>query len=568
MAQSISTSTHPDYSAMYDYWVKYQYTYDGGYPFIDRYLEKFSIRESDNDFAIRKAIAYCPAHAKAAVVEIKNAIFQRLVDIRRLNGDPTYTSACAGINGGVDRSGNTMTSFVGNAILSRLLPIGKVGVYIDRPRLPPNASKADEVRSNPYLYVYDAVDIRNWHYDSSNNLTAVLLHRYEPGIDDLGLTTTLVESYRLLTLESSGVRVRDYVDNVITNEVILNLPRIPFVIFQLPFSLLTDAADYQIALLNLASSDLNYAFKANYPFYVEQYDPGLDFANNLRPMNQDPVAQGTASETTASNSELRTGSLHGRRYPRGLERPGFINPSSEPLDASMKKQEQLIKEIRQMVNLTVESLDPNRSSAESKSMDDRGLEAGLSYIGLELEHGERKIAEIWANYVGNNESVVITYPTKYSLKSDADRQEESRRLKELLPTVPSLTFQREVAKRIAYNLVGYVSPIDVVATINKEIDSSPIVAVDPETIRSDLEAGLVSTNTASRARQYPEGEVEQAKIDHADRLARIAIAQSEGAAAARGVGDLGAGDGRAEKTISRITDNRESTESPTRGEGK
>jgi hypothetical protein len=34
-----------------------------------------------------------------------------------------------------------------------------------------------------------------------------------------------------------------------------------------------DIADYQIALMNLESSDINYMLKSNFPFYVEQYDP-------------------------------------------------------------------------------------------------------------------------------------------------------------------------------------------------------------------------------------------------------------------------------------------------------
>jgi len=49
---------------------------------------------------------------------------------------------------------------------------------------------------------------------------------------------------------------------------------------------------------------------------------------------------------------------------------------------------------------------------------------------------------------------------------------------------------------------------------------------------------------------YPEGEVEKAKQDHSDRLARIAISQSEGAAAARGVNDLGTGNAKTEKEVS------------------
>jgi hypothetical protein len=46
---------------------------------------------------------------------------------------------------------------------------------------------------------------------------------------------------------------------------------------------------------------------------------------------------------------------------------------------------------------------------------------------------------------------------------------------------------------------------------------------------------LVSQELASKARGYPEGQVDQAKKDHAERLALISQAQSSGGA--RGVPD-------------------------------
>ena len=58
-------------------------------------------------------------------------------------------------------------------------------------------------------------------------------------------------------------------------------------------------------------------------------------------------------------------------------------------------------------------------------MDNQGLEAGLSYIGLVLENAERQIAEHWAAYEERNplkrQIATIKYPDVYSLKTDADR---------------------------------------------------------------------------------------------------------------------------------------------------
>src|SRR5690606_25812922 len=132
--------------------------------------------------------------------------------------------------------------------------------------------------------------------------------------------------------------------------------------FELSQSLMTDISRYQIALLNLASSDINYALKANFPFYTEQQD----FRTGSHFNQAGDVEEGTDGK----GKEVIVGVTSGRAYPIGTDRPGFIHPSSEPLKVSMEKQEQLKAEIRQLIGLAISSLSPTKqSSAESKAMD-------------------------------------------------------------------------------------------------------------------------------------------------------------------------------------------------------
>ena len=204
----------------------------------------------------------------------------------------------------------------------------------------------------------------------------------------------------------------------------------------------------------------------------------------------------------------------------------------------MEKQEKLKQEIRQLVNLAITNIAPNRASAESKSMDESGLEAGLSYIGLELEHGEREVGIIWSAYEGDKDNPNIKYPARYNLRSDADRRSEAGELKELMEAVPSVTYQKELAKDIATVVVGHRSSMEDLEKIHSEIMAATVVVTDSETIRDDHDAGFVGTELASKIRGYPAGETEKAKQDHAERAARIAAAQSD--PGARGVGDLSA----------------------------
>lgn len=596
---SISTITHPLYEeCIYD-WEKWRLTYNSGQDFINRYLQKFSSREEDTDFNIRKSITYCPAFAKSAVNDVKNSIYQRLVDISRIGGTKSYQNAVSGDKFGVDLLGSSMNFFMGTKVLPELLVMKKVGVYVDMPQVNKQLTVADSYKYNgsnynrlnyngsnydvlirPYLYIYHAEDIRGWRYDegaNANEFKILLLRENQYVYDDyFGLPQEVKTIYRLFKLINVGdennlnnlsytkrkVQILTFetyveettnklIDNVLS-EVVLDIDKIPFVCLELSHSLMADIADYQIALLNMASSDIMYSLKSNFPFYVEQFDP--------RAIS--PYTKGNEEDV-----DVEVGTASGRRYPLGTERPAFIHPSSDPLLASMQKQEQLMKEIRLLINLSISNIQARSASLESKSFDQQSLESGLSYIGLELENAERRIGLLWSMYEGSNSSIPsVKYPEKYNLKSDEERRNDCTQLEKLINGVPSKTYQKEIAKNIANILLRNRVPDSKLEQIYKEVDNSDVVNIDPEIVTKDVEQGLVSLDTASRIRGYPEGEVEKAKVDHAERLSRIAISQTEGAAAARGVNDLGSevggGDGKTEKDVSKNIDDISKSKKP------
>jgi len=306
---------------------------------------------------------------------------------------------------------------------------------------------------------------------------------------------------------------------------------------------------------------LSYAIKSNFPFYTEQFD-SRDIAMN---MLQSTEGDGTAEVAqTAKTNEIKVGAAQGRRYPKGLERPGFIHPSSEPLTASMAKQKELQDEIRQLCRLAVKSL--ASSGSETKQEDNRSVESGLASIGAQMERGERAIGDAWADYE-KGQAPLVKYPKNYTLRTDSERRDEASELEKHITQIPSITMQKVIAKQISEILVGHRVSRETLGTIYSEIDSAEVIVTDPDVVRSDLEAGLVGTALASKLRGYPEGEVELAKIDHAERMARIVKAQGGALNSARGVSD-GAETSVDEKTVSRNTDEDSSTEPKIRGEGQ
>jgi len=458
-------------------------------------------------------------------------------DITREGGTVTYQEAVMGENGGVNRNNSSMNHFLGEDVLPELLVEGKVGVYVDRGRQDPGTTLLESRSNMPYLYTYTAESILSWTYGPDQELEVVLLEDTYDILDpDTGLTVEIGTRYRMMKRNSAGIEVTFYDadgdpiidDSELAGTLLLNLPRIPFVIFEISQSLLVDIADQQVALTNLVSADMNYCTRSGFPIYVEQFNPLSNF-DDLRKAEvpRTGVDGGVAAEAPkASPQEISVGVAQGRRYPKNLEAPSFIHPSAEPLIASMQKQEQIKRDIRQNINLALTNIDPKRASAESKQVDERGLEAGLSYIGLVLQHGEMQLAELWARYEQAKEIPVITYPSNYSLRTDEQRAIEADGLLDMIPKLPSKTYQKVLAKRAAGLIIGHRVATTTLKTVENEIDAAQVVDIDPDRLLADREAGLVSTDLVSTARQYPDGEVEKASKDHAERLASIQAAQT------------------------------------------
>lgn len=610
---------HPKYVQDDLYWLDWRLCYESGPDYITRYLRKFSERETDADFENRKFYTPIPSFAKAAVNDIRNAIFQRLRDVVRRDGSSAYMKAAAGELGGVDNKGSSMQSFFGIDVLTELLVMGRVGVYVDMPILS-GYTLADVGDERPYIYLYRVEDILSWSLrkpGEPGEFSAVLLRdtglSYNSGFAaGGGLPDGDFVQYRYMWIDplTGKVKMRIYDEESVPvvypelaypespDTITLDLERIPFTMMDIQGSILKDVYKHQIALLNLGSSDVAYALKANFPFYTEQKDM-RNVGEHLR-MNVSDEGTTTTSDNTRPGNELRVGTTQGRAYDLKAERPGFIHPSPEPLMASIKLQEKLEDDIRKLVNLSVQNKTGQQAiSAEAMRMSDQGLEAGLSFIGLVLEGGERAVAQHWAAYENIEPSkrkvATVKYPDRYSLKDDVDRINEAQELSKLMYAVPGRTVKKELSKGIVTVLLAGKVSTDKIESIFGEIDSAEYTTSDPDTIIKAQEAGLVGEETASIALGFSDKEYLEARKDHVARATRILEAQAgvslkakmaeaqlaqgggEGEElempenpGARGVEDLAVDDDEGETEREEATDTTLKTEKakPIRGEGR
>ena len=601
--QNMISARHPVYLRDWGHWQLWRNTYESGEYFVSNYLQKFTQREDDAAFTSRKSITPIPAFAKAAINDVRNSIFQRLRDALRKGGSNAYKHAIQGLEGGVDMRGSSMDKFMGVDILTELLVMGRVGCYVDSPISTPSltseASLADTMTQRPYLYMYPVEDILSWTCSNPSKpeeFQALLLRDRcatfkQPGAYQIRIPDGSYERFRLVWInpETGKVNVQffDPQGTPINGDtglptadepIELELTQIPFCLLDIGNSLLKDVCRHQIALLNLGSSDVAYALKANYPFYVEQRDLRAVGDHLKHATNPDGTA--TAGGQGAKDEEIQVGATQGRAYDMKMEAPQFIHPSPEPLEASIKLQEKLEDDIRKLVQLAVQNKIGKRVSPESKQMDNQGLEAGLSFIGLILEGAERRLAEFWAIYEERQPRkrliATIKYPDRYSLKTDKDRIEEATKVADLMYSVPGATVKQELAKNIVETLLSGKTTVETLDKIYKEISTANYTTSDPDTVIRAMEAGLCGEQTASIALGFSDEEYIQARKDHLERIMRIKEAQSsgdeeDGREGARGVDDLASDpskEGKEEKAESRDTTLRDTVNKPVRGEGR
>lgn len=528
----IADLKHPVYRIMSPRWEEFRLIYEGGKTFQNKFLEQ-RLKEIDTDYNLRKRISPISTHAKAAVNNVKNSLYSRIgQSTTRIDGPRSYQTASKGEAGGVDREHSSMNSFLNRKILPELLPIGKVGVFIDAPTIRTTGD-------NPYLRTVHAEDIFNWEIDPLNRgefIQLLVRERIINKDDTFNLPTEMEDTYSLFQKTSEGILISlfDKNSNPIGQST-LDLERIPFVLFELTESLLTDVGSYQIALLNLSSSDMTYAYLSNIPIYTEQVDN-----NELWGVIEDQTSDEKASSPTDAVLEAHIGVRkvvdeagrqdvigvsRGRAYPKGLDRPDFINPSPDPLRVSMEKAQELKDDIRQIINLSLSNVKPRAASAESKVADERGLESGLSAIGLELEAGENAILNIWALYEEVKNTGKVTYPNNYELKDDTERRKSADDILTLKEKLPSRTARIELTKDAAREIFGSRLPQEKMEQLLIELDNAGGCPSGAKEIQLDLEQGLVSAETASELRGYKKDEVAKAQKEKAQRMADAQASQ-------------------------------------------
>jgi hypothetical protein len=494
-------------------WEEWRYCYEGGRPFRERYLERFSDRELEADYQRRLSLTPIPAYARKEINKVKNSLSQRFPDIIREGGSKAWRQAITGEGRGIDLRGSSMNSFLTKQVIADLLVIGQVGALVDAP--PVNGRTAADVPEGfrPYLKAYpmelvgDPVPAAP---DSPSDWSFVMLEDTidRPNIQTGGTdTVTTFTVYYLDEERGNKVTVQklDESGKEIAEPAFWDKDSIPFVTFNIFDSLMRDACSYQITLLNMISADSNFSIDANFPILTRQRGNS----------NAGPHLIG-------ADKEVEAGIRKGMFYDKNQDRPGFISPPTEPMAMSLEFRRELKTEVQELVTGVIANLG-----------DDGTLDTGLSFIGACVNDGENRLWDHWTWFENADPSKrkvpVVSYPQQWALKTDEERLKSASDLLDVMNKLPGQEGKKETAKAVYEAMFrGKTSP-DNLAKMLKAVDAAPYTTSDPDIVKMAAEQGLAGKKTLSMSLGYNEDEAEIAKEEAAEKAKMIVAAQSDAA---------------------------------------
>lgn len=523
-ARQLVDIRHPEWSTLMGKWKEWRLVYEGGDDFVTEYTRRYSKREPKAEFDERVKLTYNPGDATTVINEVRNKMIAKLPDVVR-TGDAGYVDA---MKEDVDLYGSSMNSFMGLQVLPLLLAQQKRFIAVDAPPAVSRgipATRADDA-GKPYLYTVGAEEVLSWAYRPDGVLVSVLFVTTQDVTDpDTGLLMGVVPCFRFMRLLEAGetyegvngpgvaVRVLNEKNKDIAEPTLLKLSRIPLVEVRLVDSMLRTISRLAIGLLNLSSSDMAFLFKGNFPIYTEQFDPTV---GTIKPRasaverRDRPASQPAEDPQTrhSNDDELPVGVNKGIRYRKGTERPGFIGPAPSNLQVSMEKQRAISENIRLLATLALASMSTKalEQSGKSKELDRDSLEAGLAYIGSELQTAERGVALLWHEFLGMpNADYSVNYPSNWRVLSTDERIALAGQWKTVKGAVRSETYQKEVEKLVAGIVISPNVDEATMTKVNQEVDDAEWFDDSPERaeqLGKDVTNQILDTEKAAELRGF------------------------------------------------------------------
>ncbi len=417
-------------------WQFYIDSYTGKGGFEDgSYLIKYP-RESDEKFERRKQLAIYPNYVKKIVDTYISHLFKQ-APIRETT--PEYNDFIQN----VDRQGTYIDDFMRKAGKLSLI-FGTVLIVVDRPRGKAKTKLEEkQLGLTPYAVIKLPYEVEEAKLDEYGNISRIVFKEnetYRTFTDSSWIISKDKEGKQIIDAGSHELGVVPVVPIRWTDTVL------PFDIFSPPF--IKDIAQINFDLYNAISELREILRNITFPVFTI-------------PIRDEQTASQLANMTIGTENFVGYD-------PEGGGKPDFIAPPPDPAKIYLEYINFLISQMYKIVNLEFAMGSQSGKSGVALDFEFQQVNSLMAGIALHLEQAEYKIAELVARWNGEDSfKGKIEYNKDFSFK---DIERELKNAMDALSLQISQTFDAELKKKLARELLGDYIDEPILERIDKEID--------------------------------------------------------------------------------------------------
>jgi len=392
------------------------------------YLEKHK-RERKEKYDTRRRLAYYLNYTAPAVNSHVDPIFRQ--EIKR-DWSGQGSALFEKFIDDVDMAGTTLQNFARRVALGAKL-YGVNFVVVDNAAdQPPTLGAAIETRALPYAYIVEPDRVVDYATDRYGRL---VMFAYREPVDRDNNKADADYNVRLWT--KTGWELWDKERKKLLDSGQHNLGRVPVVVWSAreldPADILPPSEFGAIASTNLAIYQLC--------SWLTEILQNQAFSILVYPSNE--------------STSLTIGTDNALQFPEDARHtPAFIAPPADPAQMLADQIDRLVQEIYRMANLTLVTGVKEQKSGIAKAWDFESTNQTLAGFAATCEAAEKKIAELFSLWTGQQIDYVVEYPCDFAI---VDVAEELKNAQAAVDLNMGSRFNIEVAKKI---MAAYLPKLD------------------------------------------------------------------------------------------------------------
>ena len=410
------------------------YTGKGGFE-DGSYLIRYP-RESDEKFKRRKELAVYPNYVKKIVDTYISHLFKQS-PIRETT--PEYEDFIQN----VDKQGTYIDDFMRKAAKLSLI-FGTVLVVVDRPRGKARTRfEEKQMGLLPYAVIRLPYEVEDTQLDKYGNISRIVFKENE-------VYRSFTNNEWIISKDKEGKQIIDSGSHELG---IVPVVPVRWTDTVLPFDVFAPSFIQDIAQINF-----------------DLYNAISELREILRNITFPVLTLPIRDETTANQlSNLTIGTENFIPYnPEGGGKPDFIAPPPEPAKIYLEYINFLISQMYKIVNLEFALGSQTGASGVALDFEFQQVNSLMAGMALHLEQAEYKIADIVARWNGETGfDGKIEYDKDFSFK---DLERELKNAMDALSLQISQTFDAELKKKMAREILGDYVDESVLERIDKEVD--------------------------------------------------------------------------------------------------